>query len=168
MYKRNIVFISLLTLYVFITAGVGQTKSFTNFKNEKKIIQPTLFDTIAHMDSVMFDAFNAHDAEKLSTTFSEDLEFYHDKDGLARYKKTMENFKRLFEDKKLVTLKRKLVKGSLEVYRINNYGALEICRHQFCHIENGKNDCGIFKNIMIWQKKDGEWKVTRVISYDHR
>ena len=33
------------------------------------------------MDSVMFDAFNAHDLKKLRTAFSEDLEFYHDKGG---------------------------------------------------------------------------------------
>jgi hypothetical protein len=64
-------------------------------------------------------------------------------------------------------LRRDLVKGSLEVYPVKDYGAIETCLHKFCHVENGKDDCGTFKNVMVWQKKDGQWKVTRVISYDH-
>ncbi len=167
MYRRNTLFILLFTLYIFITAGVGLNNKTTIPAKESSTIPPTLYDTIAHMDGVMFNAFNEHDFEKLKKTFSEDLEFYHDKDGLAGYEKTMLNFKRLFDDEKLITLKRKLVPGSLEVFPIGSYGAVEICRHQFCHIENGTNDCGIFRNIMIWQRTNGEWKVTRVISFDH-
>jgi hypothetical protein len=166
--KRNTIIIVVLTLYIFITAGLGlNNRSFIPSDVSAKI-PPTLYDTIAHMDSVMFDAFNNRSLEKLKSLFTTDLEFFHDKDGLAGYDKTMENFTRIFNDKKLITLKRELVKGSLEVYPIFNYGAVEICRHQFCHIENGKNDCGIFKNIMIWHKLNGQWKVSRVISYDHR
>lgn len=79
----------------------------------------------------------------------------------------MENFKTLFERNKTTGLRRDLVKGSLEVYPIKDFGAVEICAHTFCQMENGKNDCGTFKNIMIWQKKNDQWKVTRVVSYDH-
>ena len=42
------------------------------------------------MDSVMFDAFIAQDIEKLKTTFSETLEFYHDKGGLSGYEQNHE------------------------------------------------------------------------------
>ena len=126
-----------------------------------------LYNEIAHMDSVMFDAFNAHDLDKLKTTFSEDLEFYHDKGGLADYEQTMINFKSMFEKNKNTGLRRDLVKGSLEVYPIKDYGAVETCLHRFCHVENGKDDCGVFKNVMVWQYKNGVWKVTRVVSYDH-
>ena len=126
-----------------------------------------LHDTIAFMDSIMFDAFNKHDIEKLKATFSEDLEFYHDKGGLTDFKQTMENFRSLFERNKNTGLRRDLVKGSLEVYPIKDYGALEVCNHRFCHVENGKDDCGTFKNVMVWQNKNGQWKVTRVISFDH-
>jgi hypothetical protein len=115
----------------------------------------------------MFDAFNAHDLEKLKTIFSKNLEFYHDKGGLSDYSQTMENFKSLFDKNKNTELKRDLVKGSLEVYPIKDYGAIETCLHRFCHTENGKDDCGTFKNVMVWQNTNGAWKVTRVISYDH-
>jgi hypothetical protein len=135
--------------------------------NTKAPVSKELYDEIAKMDSVMFEAFNAHDADRLQTYFSEDLEFYHDKDGLADFSHTMASFRGLFERNKNTGLRRDLVKGSLEVYPLNNYGAVEVCLHRFCHKENGKDDCGVFKNIMIWQNKNGQWKVTRVISYDH-
>jgi hypothetical protein len=115
----------------------------------------------------MFDAFNAQDLEKLKSTFSDSLEFYHDKGGLADYNQTIENSKNLFERNKSTGLRRDLVKGSMEVYPIKDYGAVETGLHTFCHDENGKQDCGTFKFVHVWQKKDGQWKVTRVISYDH-
>ena len=115
----------------------------------------------------MFDAFNTQDLEKLKTAFSENLEFYHDKGGLSGYEQSMTNFKSLFEKNQHTGLRRDLIKGSLEVYPIKDYGAVEVCLHRFCHVENGKDDCGVFKNVMVWQNKNGAWKVTRVISYDH-
>lgn len=158
--------ISLLLMSLFIAACSDPKKSMAAAKKYSPA-DAGLYAAIAHMDSVMFDAFNAHDLDKLKTTFSEDLEFYHDKGGLAGYKQSMENFKKLFNNNKTTGLRRDLVKGSLEVYPVKDYGAIETCLHRFCHVENGKDDCGTFKNVMVWQKKDGQWKVTRVVSYDH-
>ena len=124
-----------------------------------------LYDTISHMDSVLFSAFNAHDLKKLQTGFTDDLEFYHDKDGFLNYNQTSEGFKRMFAQNN--GIKRELIEGSLEVYPINNYGAIEIGAHKFCHFENGKNDCGTFPFIMIWQRQADAWKISRVISYNH-
>lgn len=64
-------------------------------------------------------------------------------------------------------IRRDLVPGSLEVYPIRDYGAIEIGAHRFCHVENGKDDCGTFKFVQIWQKQQRGWKVTRVVSYGH-
>lgn len=130
-------------------------------------VSPELYATIARLDSAMFDAFNRRDLGKLQTYFSEDLEFFHDKGGLADYKQSMEGFRALFEQARINGLNRRLVPGSLEVYPINGYGAVETCQHRFCHVENGKDDCGTFKNVMVWQQKNGQWKVTRVVSYGH-
>ncbi len=161
----------LLILILFVCFSiVGCSDSQLLMRSEQKNnsgVFIELYDEIAYMDSVLFAAFNAHDPEKLQSVFSEDLEFYHDKGGLAGYAQTMENFKKLFSTNKTTGLRRDLVKGSLEVYPIKDYGAIEICLHRFCHLENGKNDCGTFKNTMVWQLKNGQWKVTRVISYDH-
>jgi hypothetical protein len=46
-------------------------------------ISGELFETIARMDSAIFDAFNAHDVDRLMASFTDDLEFYHDTGGLT-------------------------------------------------------------------------------------
>ncbi len=130
-------------------------------------VSPELYATIAGLDSTMFAAFNRHDLAQLQTFFAEDLEFYHDKGGLTNYQQSMDGFRRLFEQNKTTGLNRQLVPGTLEVYPIKGYGAVETYQHRFCHVENGRDDCGTFKNTMVWRLKDGQWKVTRVISYGH-
>jgi len=124
-----------------------------------------LYQTIASRDSGLFQAFNAHDIERLKTFFTKDLEFYDDKSGLTNYDQTNENFKKMFDQNN--GIKRELIPNSLEVYPIKDYGVIEIGEHQFCHIENGKNDCGTFPFIILWQNQGRDWKVSRVISYNH-
>jgi hypothetical protein len=130
-------------------------------------VDQALFATIARQDSLMFVAFNRHDLAQLQTFFAEDLEFYHDKGGLANYAQNLEGFRRMFEQNQTTGLNRQLVPGTMEVYPIKDYGAVETYQHRFCHQENGKADCGTFKNMMVWRLKDGQWKVTRVVSYGH-
>jgi hypothetical protein len=124
-----------------------------------------LYESIAHADSVLFEAFNAHNLEKLKTKFTEDLEFYHDKGGLTNYHQSNENFKKMFD--KNNGIRRDIIASSVEVYPIKDYGAIEIGIHKFCHKENGQDDCGTYPFIMLWQQQVGEWKISRVISYDH-
>ncbi len=143
---------------------------FFNFEitaQEKKVAKTSkeLYNEIAHMDSVVFNAFNERDMAKFKPCFSEDLEWFQDNDGLVPYKTVFENFDNTFH--KEWKLKRQLVKGSLEVHPIKNYGAIEIGVHKFTHTENGKEETGTFKFLMIWQNKYGQWKITRVVSYDH-
>jgi hypothetical protein len=125
----------------------------------------SLYDLIAGMDSVLFAAYNNHNLEKIKTLFTNDLEFYHDKGGLTDYTQNMESFRNNFE--KNNGIRRELVAGSLEVYPVNNFGAMEIGSHKFCHMENGKQDCGTFKFAMIWKRTNEGWKISRVISYGH-
>ena len=134
---------------------------------EKKVAQnpQELYNEIAHMDSVLFNAFNDRDMATFKPLFSTDLEWYQDNDGLVPYKTVFKNFANTF--KREYKLTRELVPGSLEVHPIKGYGAIEIGVHRFRHIENGKEEIGTFKFLMIWQKKNGLWKITRVVSYDH-
>jgi len=119
------------------------------------------------LDSALFAAFNAHDADRLGTFFTPDLEFYHDKGGLAGYDSTLAGFSRLFTQAATADKQRELVPGTLEVYPLGDFGLLEICQHRFCHTENGTRECGTFKNIMVWRKEATGYKVSRVISFDH-
>ena len=117
------------------------------------------------MDSVLFEAYNSGNIDKLKNIFDEGLEFYHDTGGLNTYEKTLDGLQNIFDRHQ--GHKRELINGSLEVYPIKNYGAMEIGVHKFCHIENGKENCGTFKFIHIWKKINNAWKITRVISYGH-
>jgi hypothetical protein len=125
----------------------------------------SLYQEIADLDSVLFNAFNKRDNEKFKTFFTTDLEFYHDKSGLTGYQHTVDFLKTITENDN--GLKRELVKGSLAIYPIPGYGAMQIGTHTFCHPENGKMDCGTFKFVHIWKKINNEWKISRVVSYDH-
>lgn len=154
------------TLILFLLAAMVVAGLRTNAQS----IQPTvgnqeLYQEIAKQDSLLFNAFNTRDIDLFKTMFTEDLEFYHDKGGLTGYEHTIDFLKTTAQGNN--QLKRELVKGSLEVYPIPGYGAMEIGMHRFCHLDNGKQSCGTFKFVHIWQKKDNQWKITRVISYDH-
>lgn len=124
-----------------------------------------LFRTIAALDTALFDSYNTCDLAKFGTFFIDNVEFYEDKDGMSAGRQ------RLTEDiKKYICGKvtRELIPGTLEVYPIKDYGAVEIGIHRFHHPgEDDKEPVGEAKFIHLWQYKDGAWKITRVISYDH-
>lgn len=124
-----------------------------------------LFHTIQSLDARLFDAYNHCDLEKLGSFFADDLEFYHDKSGLTSGRQALvEGVKNNICGK----VTRELVQGTLEVYPIANYGAVEIGVHRFHHPGHETADSiGEAKFIHLWQNKDGVWKITRVISFDH-
>jgi hypothetical protein len=124
-----------------------------------------LYQEIASQDSILFTAFNTRNIEQFKNMFTQDLEFFHDKGGLTTYDHTINSL--VETAKRNNGLRRDLVNGSLEVFSIPGYGAMQIGEHRFCHTENNKQDCGTFKFVHIWQKKDGVWKITRVVSYGH-
>jgi len=150
----------LFVIVFFVISGFSHSQ-------EKKIAatSPELYREIEVMDRELFDAFNAKDFAKFKSMFTEDLEWFQDNNGLVSYQKVFENFANTFTNENKLT--RQLVKGSLEVHPIKDYGAIEIGEHEFRHIENGKEEIGIFKFLMIWQRKDGQWKISRVVSYNH-
>jgi ketosteroid isomerase-like protein len=128
--------------------------------------QAELFETIARLDSEIFGAFNQHDVARLMSLFTEDLEFYHDTGGLSNHAENAESFKKMFAS--TPDIRRDLEPGSLQVYPIKDYGAMEIGRHRFCHKENGKDDCGSFGFAMVWRKSGVSWKISRVLSFGHQ
>jgi len=125
----------------------------------------SLFQTIQSLDTQLFDAYNHCDLEKLGSFLADDLEFYHDVTGLSRSRQAVvEGVKNNICGKVI----RELVPGTLEVYPIANYGAVEIGVHRFHHPgQENVQSVGEAKFIHLWQNKDGVWKITRVISFDH-
>ena len=64
-------------------------------------------------------------------------------------------------------MQRTLLPETLEVYPLKGYGAVEIGIHRFHHPRHPEDGMGDAKFITLWHNKDGAWRVTRVISYDH-
>jgi hypothetical protein len=126
-----------------------------------------LYTTIAYQDSIFFNAFNSKNLAALEHLLSEDLEFYHDLGGVTNYAQNIEAFKKAFgSDRKL---RRELVKRSLEVYPIKDFGAVETGVHRFYATEKGQQEqlSSEAKFVQVWQLKSGVWKITRIISYGH-
>jgi hypothetical protein len=165
--KTRILTVLLLFLAMIIVMSCAEPiKPAIPTKEEAYIpINKALFDTIAYQDSLLFAAFNSRNLENLKSFFSADLEVYQDNTGKRSYDESIEAFKGLFAKDYVLT--RELVKNSLEVYPIVDYGAIETGRHTFSHTENGKPESATFKFVHIWEKQNGQWKITRLITYNH-
>lgn len=153
--------ISLCLLPLLATPLVGMAQSVPP-KNTAAPDDP-LFQTISALDTKLFDAYNHCDLDMLGAMISDNLEFYHDKTGLSVGKQV---FLDAIKQNICGKVHRTLVPGTLEVYPLNGYGAVEIGVHRFTH-PGIDNELGEAKFITIWQNKDGSWKITRAISYDH-
>jgi len=153
-------------IILFLSFSIYST-ALAQSQTEKKalVIEKQLFEKVAKLDSSLFAAYNSKNLDLMKTYFTKDLEWYQDNGGLIDFEKVFENFNSIFY--RDYDLKRNLIKESLEVHPIEGYGAIEIGKHQFKHIENGKLEIGIFKFLMIWKNDNGNWKISRVVSYDH-
>lgn len=127
-----------------------------------------LYRAIAAADSALFDAFNRCDPAAMATFFTEDLEFYHDDNGLIAPRKT---FIDGFADgcAKNQIGRRELVAGSMEVHPMKGIGALQIGVHRFfIRTADGERPGAVARFVMLWRNVGGAWKISRVLSFDHR
>jgi hypothetical protein len=128
----------------------------------------TLYDELAALDARVFElAFVACDGERLRTLFTDDIEFYHDQNGLQSaddMRRSWANLSTECPGKKGVT--RELVDGSLEVYPVADYGAVQMGEHRFIHADGAEG--AVAKFVHLWKKTDDGWKISRVLSIDHQ
>lgn len=118
----------------------------------------------AALDAALFDSYNKCDLGRFESFFVDDVEFYHDQGGVTRGKKALTESVRNNICGKTT---RELVAGTLKVYYMKGYGLLETGVHRFHHPGHEEMGIGEGQFIHLWQYKDGAWKITRVISYDH-
>ncbi len=103
--------------------------------------------------------------EKFASFSVENVEFYHDQGGVTLGRAALtETVKGNICGK----VTRELVPGTLRVYYMKGYGAVERGVHLFHH--PGHEDTESLdegKFIHLWQYKGTAWKITCVIGYDH-
>lgn len=148
--------LALFLLTALNASGRAQTIQAVPTRN-------ALFEAVALQDKKLFDAYNHCDLVTLGAMVTDDLEFYHDKTGLAVGKQSfLDSIQKYICGK----VTRELAPGTLEVHELATYGAVEVGAHRFHH-PGDKDDAGEAKFVMVWQNKAGVWKLSRVISYDH-
>ena len=130
--------------------------------------QDPLFQQVAKLDNEAFDAFNRcsdpAQLQKHAGYFDANVEFYHDTGGVTWTREAMlENTRK----HACGHYTRELVDGSLQVFPVKDFGAIAQGSHRFCEVATGKCE-GSAKFVMVWQHKDGQWQMTRVLSYGHR
>jgi hypothetical protein len=156
--KKFLVLLSLVLVSgAFVAADAQAVPSLDSIKSQEELTK-----AITALDKQLFDAYNTCNIDTLGTLVVDDLEFYHDKTGLAVGRQT---FLDAIKNNICGKVTRELVPGTLEVYPLHGYGAVEIGVHRFHHPHDA--DVGEAKFVTLWQYKDGAWKVSRVISYDH-
>ena len=124
------------------------------------------FDKVgAALDTELFDAYNKCDLQKFAALLADDVEFYHDQGGITLGKeKLTEAIKQNICGK----VARELVPGTLRIYPMKGYGLIQEGVHRFHHPGHDDTESvGEARFTTLWQYKDGAWKITRALSYDH-
>lgn len=158
---KSISFLFLISISLLACSTSKKTSTAYEYKPDDQ----NLHHTIVRMDSLFFHAYNTCDVDlkKYGSFYAENIEFFHDKGGLMTSKQDIiDGTKRNVCGK----VTRELIAGSIEVYPINDYGAIEMGLHKFHNKEEDetKYPPRVGKFIAIWQFKNNEWKITKVVS----
>ena len=156
----------ILLFIILLTSFLTQAQSTSDRSN--------LFIELQKKDSLLFSiGFNQCDMEVTKSLLMNDLEFYHDKTGITRSKdEFVEVFEKNVCNSIAPTVRRELIPGSLAVYPMYDgdrlYGAIQVGKHRFGAASAASlegNDIARFTHL--WLITNGEWKIARVLSYDH-
>ncbi len=164
---RFSLFISILIGSIFLLLIQSCSSSKKNQYQLTRHYQPDnqeLFNTIVHLDSLFFDAYNncSTKLDYYAGFYSDSMEFYHDQGGLMTSKKQVVDGT---EKNICGKVTRELIAGSIEVYPIKGFGAIEIGLHRF---HNNQEPPGtkfrVGRFMIIWQEENNQWKIKRVVS----
>jgi len=149
-------------IYLFISSIGYSQQTYKDILETKYVpIDREIYDIIVAKDKEYFDAYNACDMKKQTSLYSEDLEFFHDKGGLSTSKQEVLNS---IEKNICGKVTRTLVEGSIEVYPIKDFGAIEIGYHKFYNNQEPNAKSIPSKFILVWKNEDEKWIISKVIS----
>lgn len=164
--KKSVYHIRLL---IAVVAGCFFT-TVTNAQTEQEKVTALIF----HKDSLFWNAYNNCDTATFRSFITDDVEFYHDKGGitLGADKLTLSIKNNLCSNKDF-HLRREAVAGTVKVFTLQDanviYGAIISGEHYFYITEGNKKEFrdGWAKFTQLWILKNGVWKMSRILSYDH-
>ena len=133
-----------------------------------------LFQVLMARDSLLFNlGFNTCDISQFERLLSDQFEFYHDEAGVMASKAV---FISSIEDG-ICNLpykpRRELDKSSSQIFPLRKggilYGAIQMGTHRFYAIEKNASEhlTAVARFTHVWLLENGEWKLSRGLSYDH-
>ncbi len=154
----------ILSTAALAAAGVGGAAQAQDETQE------SVAANLKQLDAQLFQAaFETCDMALVTDLLADDLEFYHDRDGLSYT--TADAF---IADVKRDCGggKRVLVEDSLTTHMIGDFGAMQHGRHEFHQVMPDGSSIAREKGVFMhmWKRDysgDTGWKITRIISYDH-
>jgi len=155
-----ILLVLAIALVFVCNAGAQNVPPLDKIQN-----QPELERAVTALDAALFDAYNHCDLDRFASFMDENVEFYHDQGGVTLGRAALTD-----SVKKNICGKttREVVPGTLKIYYMKGYGAIEMGVHRFHHPGHEDTEgVGEGQFIHLSQYKDGAWKITRVMSYDH-
>jgi hypothetical protein len=160
-------FSSLACVTLVLTVLIPRVAAATDHGTRNAREQGTLSITVSALDAELFNTFNhcasPSQLQKHASYLAPNVEFYHDKAGVTWSRRAY-----ITNTKKNVCgkFRRELVAGTMEVFPIKGYGAIEQGKHRFCWIKTGK--CfGVGNFFILWHHIGGRWVVARMFSYGH-
>lgn len=134
----------------------------------------SLTATILYKDSLFWTAYNNCDTIGFGSYVTDNVEFYHDKGGITLGKQKLVNsITNNLCSNPDYKLRREAIAGTVKVFPLENngviYGAIISGQHYFYVTQTGKKEFrdGMARFTQLWQLQNGEWKITRILSYDH-
>ncbi|MFL9484327.1 nuclear transport factor 2 family protein [Chitinophagaceae bacterium LWZ2-11] len=131
--------------------------------------------TILRDDSLFWQAYNHCDITGMKTYLTTDCEFYHDKGGLTKGLDALMQIiaTGICKEPNNYSLRREAVPATVNVYPLSKndviYGAVISGEHLFYIHQSGKAEYldGHARFTHLWLLTNGEWKMARVLSFDH-
>jgi hypothetical protein len=173
----NLTTLNLTSILCSCTVETDQTSD--DVTKEISVMTPEnqeLFDLIQEKDSLLFQiGFNQIDTLQAAVLTSQDFEFYHYEHGVTDTKSAFIININGIRDLPFKTC-RTLVKGSKEVfplYKDNSqvlYGSIQNGTHDFYQQNEGEDarKTNTARFTHLWIIENGDWKLKRVLSYDHQ
>ena len=163
--KTKQIFCSALPLVILVACSGGayaQTE------------QPQLTATILHLDSAFWNAYNNCDTAQFKNFVTDNVEFYHDKGGITTGASALiESLDKNICGNVNYRIRREAIAGTVKVFPMHNgdelYGAIISGEHAFYMTEKGKAEyqSGAANFTQLWLLKNGVWKMSRILSYNH-
>jgi hypothetical protein len=129
---------------------------------------------VRELDRQFWEAYNRCDVGGMGEHLTDDVEFYHDRGGrIAGRPAFLEALKTGLCGNSASRLRRDAVPDTVKLFPLRErgalYGAILSGEHLFYVIDQGKPPRldGRARFTHLWILRDGGWRMSRILSYDH-